>query len=275
MKNELSKEQLKSYRKDGFIIIEDFLNPSELKNWKSKIDTALEERKGQKFSHSKLVTGEDDGINDSADYFGKVFDQIINLWQTNDDVKELILDKRIGKMATDLAEVDGIRVWHDQSLVKQPWANATAWHLDTPFWSFSHREALSIWIALEDVTIQNGCLYFMPGSNHDTKFDKPGIAASMGDIFDKYSKYKNVEPVASVIKAGSCSFHNGLNIHAAGPNMTNGTRRAMTCAFMPDGSTFNGNKNVLPQEYFETLKVGDVLDNDTHNPMVYHKSWDK
>ena len=275
MKNELTKEQISSYRENGFIIIDDFLNPDELATWKKSIDSALKDREGRKFSHSEVKTGESDGINDSADYFGKVFDQIINLWQSDDKVKEIILDKRIGKMATELAQVDGIRVWHDQSLVKQPWANSTAWHLDTPFWSFAHREALSIWVALEDVTVQNGCLYFMPGSEKITQFDEPGIGASMGDIFNDYPQFKNTTPVASVIKAGSCSFHNGLNIHAAGPNMTTSARKAFTCAFMPDGSTFNGNKNVLPQEYFETLKVGDVLDSEKHNPLMYHKSWDK
>lgn len=274
MNSNLSKEQIQSYRKNGFLIIDDFLNPEEVKYWKKTIDKAVADRNGTKFPHSKIKSGESDGINDNADYFGKVFTQIINLWMTDDNVKELILDPRIGKMATQLAQVDGIRVWHDQSLIKQPWANATAWHLDTPFWSFSHREALSIWIALEDVTLQNGCLYFMPESNHDTDFIEPGIGANMGDIFDTYPKYKNVEPVASVIKAGSCSFHNGLNIHAAGVNMTPHTRNAMTCAFMPDGSTFNGKQNVLPDDYFKTLKIGDVLNNESQNPLIYHKNWD-
>ncbi len=275
MNNELTKEQIESYRSNGFLIIEDFLDSKELATWKTSIDSAIEDRKGRKFPHSDIKTGESDGINDSADYFGKVFDQIINLWQTNDKIKEIILDERIGKMASDLSQVDGIRVWHDQSLVKQPWANSTAWHLDSPFWSFSHREALSIWVALEDVTVQNGCLYFMAGSEKETQFDEPGIGANMGDIFNDYPQFKNTSPVPSVIKAGSCSFHNGLNIHAAGPNMTNNTRKAFTCAFMPDGSTFNGKKNVLPTEYFETLKVGDVLNNEEQNPLIYHVNMKK
>ncbi len=274
MNHNLSQEQITSYRKNGFLIVNDFLDSEEVKHWKKTIDKAVADRKGTKFPHSEVKSGEDDGINDNADYFGKVFTQIINLWMTDANVKELILDERIGKMATDLAQVDGIRVWHDQSLIKQPWANATAWHLDTPFWSFSHREALSIWIALEDVTLQNGCLYFMPESNHDTGFIEPGIGANMGDIFDTYPKYRNIEPVPSVIKAGSCSFHNGLNIHAAGVNMTPHTRNAMTCAFMPDGSTFNGKQNVLPDTYFKTLKIGDVLDNEEQNPLIYHKDRD-
>ncbi len=271
MNHNLSQEQIASYRKNGFLIIDDFLTSEEVNHWKTTIDKAIANRKGTKFPHSKVKSGEDDGINDNADYFGKVFTQIINLWMTDENVKELMLDKRIGKMAADLAQVDGIRVWHDQSLVKQPWGNPTAWHLDTPFWSFSHREALSIWIALEDVTLQNGCLYFMPESNQDTGFIEPGIGANMGDIFNTYSKYGTKEPVPSIIKAGSCSFHNGLTIHAAGVNMTQNTRSAMTCAFMPDGSTFNGKQNVLPDDYFKSLKIGDLLNNEVLNPLIYHK----
>ena len=114
----------------------------------------------------------------------------------------------------------------------------------------------------------------MPESNHDTDFIEPGIGANMGDIFDTYPKYKNIEPVASVIKAGSCSFHNGMCLHAAGGNMTTKSRKAMTCAFMPDGSTFNGKQNVLPDDYFATLKEGDLLNNEAQNPLIWHRSWE-
>ena len=274
MRNNLSSEQITYYRKNGFIVIEDFLSKEELNQWRETLSDALKERKGRKFPHSEIKTGEDDGINTDATYFGNVFDQVINLWMTHEGMKELILDQRIGKMAAQLANVNGIRVWHDQALVKRPWANPTSWHIDTPFWSFSHREALSIWVALDDVTVQNGCLYFMPGSQFETGFDEPKIGMNMGEIFKKYPQYADRNPYVSVMKAGSCSFHNGLNIHAAGPNMTRGFRRAMTCAFMPDGSTFNGKKNVLPDDYFNSLNIGDLLDNENQNPLIYHKKFD-
>ncbi len=274
MQANLTQEQIDFYRQNGFVVVENFLDQEEVRHWSQAIERAMDAREGRKFPHSEIKTGQDDGINANADYFGKVFDQIINLWMTDEEVKSLILDRRIGKMAAQLAQVDGIRVWHDQALFKRPWANPTSWHLDTPFWSFSHREALSIWIALDDVTIQNGCLFFMPGSNHDTQFDEPKIGMNMGEIFEQYPKYYSREPFAAELKAGSCTFHNGLNIHAAGPNMTTGMRRAMTCAFMPDGATFNGKQNVLPDEYFHSLKVGDVLDNEAQNPLIYHKNMD-
>ena len=41
----------------------------------------------------------------------------------------------------------------------------------------------------------------------------------------------------------------------------------MVCAYMPDGCTFNGIKNILPDAYLETTAVGDILDDDTINPL--------
>ena len=38
-------------------------------------------------------------------------------------------------------------------------------HLDVPYWSFTSLHAISVWIALDDATLENGCMYFMPGSH--------------------------------------------------------------------------------------------------------------
>jgi ectoine hydroxylase-related dioxygenase (phytanoyl-CoA dioxygenase family) len=269
---QLTQEQIQSYQENGFIVIEDFLSPDELEEWRSAVTEAVTQRNGQKIPGKEVKVGEDDGINEDADYFGKVFDQLLNLWQTNDRVKDLMLDERIGEMAAKLAGVDGIRIWHDQALIKRPWANPTAWHLDTPFWSFSDRKALSIWVALDDATLENGCLYFIPGSHKITNFKNSGIGKNMDGIFEVYPQCATMKSVSAKMKAGSCSFHNGLTIHGAGANMTNGFRRAMTCAYMPEGNTFNGQANILPEEYLHALKIGDPLNNDVQNPLIYHAS---
>jgi len=267
----LTSDQIRSYQENGFIVIEDFLSPDELETWRAVVMAAVNERAGLKMPGKELKTGEDDGINDDTEYFGKVFDQLINLWQTNEGVKKLMLDPRIGQMAARLAGVDGIRIWHDQALFKRPWANPTAWHLDTPFWSFTDRKALSIWVALDDATLENGCLYFIPGSFHTTRFDNSGIGKNMDGIFSVYPQLAKVSSVAAPMKAGSCSFHNGLTIHGAGANMSSGHRRAMTCAYMPDGNVYNGQPNVLPDTYVKQLKIGDPLNNDAQNPLIYQK----
>jgi len=271
MNHELTKEQIQFFQTNGYIVIDDFLSPDELEHWRKAVGTAVKERAGQKMPGKESKTGEDDGINDDAAYFGKVFDQLLNLWQTNDDVKGIMTDPRIGQMAAQLAGVDAIRIWHDQALFKRPWANPTSWHLDTPFWSFSDRKALSIWVALDDATLENGCLYFIPGSFHETTFENKGIGKNMDGIFEVYPQFATVKSVSAPMKAGSCSFHNGLTIHGAGANMTPGYRRAMTCAYMPDGNVFNGIPNILPEPYLSSLKPGDALNNDEQNPVIYRK----
>lgn len=271
MQSEITKEQISFYNENGYVIIEDFLNPEELETWRSSVTEALIERNGQKMPGKSIIVGEDDGINKDADYFNNVFDQLLNLWQTNDKVKQLMLDDRIGKMASDLSGADGIRIWHDQALIKKPWANPTSWHLDTPFWSFSDRRALSIWVALDDATLENGCLFFIPGTHKETTFENPGIGKNMGAIFNFYPQFKKNRSVAAPMKAGSCSFHNGLTVHGAHANMTPGFRRAMTCAYMPDGNTYNGEPNILPDSYLKKIKPGDLLNDDAQNPLIYKR----
>jgi len=269
MKHQLTTEQIESYRSSGFLVIENFLSGDELEHWRKTVTTAVKERGGIKIPGKEIKVGEADGINEDADYFGKVFDQLINLWQTDKGAREIMLDERLGKMAAQLAGVDGIRIWHDQALIKRPWANPTAWHLDTPFWSFSDRNAISIWVALDNATLENGCLFFIPGSHKQTNFDKITIGRNMDGIFDVYPQLKNTMPIAAPMKAGSCSFHNGLTVHGANANMTSGFRRAMTCAYMPDGNVYNGEPNILPDAYVGKLKIGDSLNNNELNPLIY------
>ncbi|GAB3431408.1 phytanoyl-CoA dioxygenase family protein [Niabella aquatica] len=269
MNTNLTPAQIEKYQQDGFLVIDDFLNNEELEFWREAVTEAVENRNGRKMPSREAKVGEEDGINDDSDYFGKVFDQLLNLWQTNEKVKQIMLDERIGEMAAKLAGWEGTRIWHDQALIKKPWANPTAWHLDTPFWSFSDRRALSIWVALDDATLENGCLYFIPGSFQKTTFDNLGIGKNMDAVFDMYPDFRKVNAVAAPMKAGSCSFHNGLTIHGAGPNMTSGFRRAMTCAYMPDGATFNGTQNILSNEQVAALKVGDSLNDDAQTPLIY------
>ncbi|HXI01043.1 MAG TPA: phytanoyl-CoA dioxygenase family protein [Sphingobacteriaceae bacterium] len=269
MKNELTPDQISKYQSDGFVVIENFLSADEIETWRTALDEALEKRNGNKMPDRKEVFGKGDDAD--KDYFENVFDQLINLWQDNEKMRNVMLDERIGKMAAQLADVDGIRIWHDPALIKKPWANPTSFHLDTPYWSFSDRKALSIWVALDDATYENGCLFFIPGSHKTTKLEIAGIGKNMSSIFTAYPEFLKTKAVPALMKAGTCSFHNGLTIHGAHANMTPGFRRAMTCAHMPDGNTYNGSQNILTDEQCAKLKVGDLLNDDLQTPLIYSK----
>jgi ectoine hydroxylase-related dioxygenase (phytanoyl-CoA dioxygenase family) len=264
MKTDLTPDQIAFYHENGFLVIPDFLTAEELAAWRQSVDEAVACREDRRLAKSDERSGDS--------YYDNVFIQRVNLWQDNEGMRQLMIDARLGKLATELAGVDGIRIWHDQALIKQPWGNPTGWHLDNPYWSFSSHDAISIWVALDDATLENGCLYFIPGSHKTATYDNVGIGQNIGDLFRAYPAWGKQKAVAAPMKAGSCSFHNGLTAHGAGANMTPGYRRAMTCAYMPDGSTFNGQQNILTDEQISRLKLGDVLDDNAQNPLIYHMS---
>ena len=265
MKKALTADQIAQYNQDGYLILHEFLDSQELEIWRKSVDSAVENRANMKLPDREWV-GE---LKDDEKYYETVFVQRLNLWMDNPAVKELILDPRIGKAAAELAGVEGVRCWHDQALYKPAWGNPTAFHLDVPFWPFTTRSAISIWVALDDVDEQNGCLYFMPGSHLETSFENPGITADMASIFKFYPQLKGREVVPALMKAGDVSFHNGLTVHGAGANMTPRMRRAMTCAFMPEKSTFNGQQNILSNAQFAKLRIGDLLNDDQQNPLLW------
>ncbi len=267
MRTSLSPDQIESYRRDGFIMIEDFLSPRELTELRLAVDTAVAQL------GDSLICDEERQDMKRDGYYARIFTQRINLHRINETIKRFFLAPDLGRMMAALEGVDGYRVWHDQALIKEPWGNPTAWHLDNPYWSFHSRHAISIWVALDDATMQNGCLYFMPGTHSEAVHERNvGITQELDDLFNKNPEWRDRQPVPAPMRAGSCSFHNGLTAHGAGANMSPGRRRAMTCAYMPVGSTFNGITNILPPSYMESLKIGDILDNEKQNPLVWQES---
>ncbi len=263
MKTELSQEQIDGYRKDGFVVIDRFLDADELAHWRRCTEEAIRIRvEKTPYLHNQ-------GAPD--DFYAQVFLQALKLAEVHDGMHDIMHDPRLGKLAANLAGVDGIRIWHDQALIKPQFGNPTGWHLDNPFWSFSSKDAISIWVALDDATLANGCLWYLPGTHKQGRFEVTDIGVNQRDLFKQYPEWLEIESVATPFSAGSAVFHNGLTAHGAGANMTSRPRRAMTCAYMPDGCTFNGRRNVLPQAYHDSLKIGDVLDDNDAVPLIYRK----
>ena len=263
MKDQVTPEQVRSYQDNGFLVIENFLDAEETAHWSRTTDEAVAQR----------LASTSSGLNNQGnpdDYYAQVFTQCLKLADSHAGMRSLMLDPRLGRVAATLAGVDGIRIWHDQALFKPPFGNPTGWHLDNPYWSFTSRDSLSIWVALDDVTRDNGCLYYVPGTHKTATWQNTGIGKNQGDLFKVYPQWREIGTVGGPCPAGSAVFHNGLCAHGAGANMTNKPRRAMTCAYMPDGSVFNGTRNILPEDYFQTLTVGDVLNDDVVNPLVWH-----
>lgn len=263
MQTEVSAQQVEQYQQQGFIVIENFLDAAELEHWRAVTEAAM-----------RVRLDDAAGLSNQADpetFYAQVFTQCLRLADIHAGMAELIFDERLGRLAGALAGVDGIRIWHDQALVKPPYGNHTAFHFDNPFWSFSSPDAISLWVALDEATLANGCLWYLPGTHREASYEAVDIDQNLGGLFKAYPAWRKLKAVAAPCPAGSAVFHNGLIAHGAGVNMTPKHRRAMTCAYMPDGSTFNGKKNILTDEYYNSLKLGDVLNNDDINRLIWRR----
>ena len=263
MNTQLTSDQIVFYRKNGFLIIDDFLASSELSLWQNAVDEAVAQHVNRPDTHHNQ-RGEDG-------YYKNVFVQCVNLWKTSEQIKQLILAPQLGKLAADLAGTSGVRLYHDHAMIKQPWANPTNFHVDNPYDPFYSHQAIMFWVALDDTTVQNGCLYFLPGTHKMSHFEVGGSLgqAGIGELFREYPQWSEIEPYAAEMKAGAGVFISGMTAHAAGPNMTTHPRRAFAMLFMPEDATFNGKKSALPDEVFARLKVGDVLADDAHLPLIF------
>jgi ectoine hydroxylase-related dioxygenase (phytanoyl-CoA dioxygenase family) len=111
-----------------------------------------------------------------------------------------------------------------------------AWHQDEHYIATRDRSLCGAWIALDDATIENGCLWMHPGSqgagvlypvrpHGDDRFD------SADEVFDHPYEREGGVPVE--IKAGGVAFFNGYVLHRSLPNRaTSGFRRALVTHYM-------------------------------------------
>lgn len=226
----ITEDQIQFYEENGFIKLENVLILDEVEELRSAIRLAVEDqsRKGTVASASQ-----------DAEY-RKVFLQMVNLWESYPQIRKYVFNKRVAEIARRLSRSEHVRLWHDHALIKEPKdSKPTAWHQDLPYWPMKQTTALSCWMALDDVTVENGCMHFIPGSHKFGRLN-PVDLINPQDLFNLVpgAEEKKFDPVAVPLKAGSCTFHNGLTFHYAGPNKTDRPRRAMVTIYMPAGITY-------------------------------------
>lgn len=261
MQTELSATDIDSYREQGFLVIEELLNEEELGTWREAVGNAVVDHE---------LSGRDLDPTQS-DYYDRVFLQRVNLWKSNEAVRDLVIDERLGRLAANLAGVQKIRLYHDHALIKKPWANPTNWHADNPDDPYRSPEATMLWVALDNATTQNGCLLFLPGTHRRDDFDSAGPLdeANIGGFIEAHPGLAEVEPVTAEVSAGAGIFINGMVAHAAGANMTSQPRRAFAMLFIPGECHYSGHPGALPEKLVARLKKGDVLNDEEELPLLY------
>ena len=242
----------KSFNEDGFVVVRDLFDSSEIKFYREVIKEAIKERKH--FDERVL--------KDRSEY-EQSFTQCQNLWEDYVDIRKLTFDQRVCKIASKLLDTEAIRLWHDQALVKESGGRETDPHHDQPYWPIKETKTITAWIPLCDIDETNGQLGFYSGS-HKIK-DKKFINIFSGKVDENnFLETANVSPDQisyQVMKEGDVSFHHGLTFHRAKSNISNYDRIVHTAIFFADGCTRGDDKFHFSVDR-SNIKVGEKIDSD-------------
>jgi phytanoyl-CoA hydroxylase len=118
--------------------------------------------------------------------------------------------------------------------LKPPGLQGQAWHQDERFIPTRDRSLVGAWIALDDATIDNGCLWVIPGS-HRTGVIHPSRDHGRPDEFDPTDEsygFDDGTAIAVEVAAGDVVFFNGYLLHRSMRNRCSGTRRALVNHYM-------------------------------------------
>lgn len=222
---ELTDEQLDHYREHGFTHVDRITTDEEVE-W-------LRDRFAEVFDPSNENRGYFDAsrpIGSTAEQAGPpVLPQAIMPEGRMPELLQSVAHrnaKRIGAQLLQVAEAD-LESW--THMIDKPPRNGhdTPWHQDEAFWELNlGYHACAVWIALDDVDVDNGCMQFLPGSHtggirtHRHLYDDPMVSALVIDDVDA----SLAVPVP--LKAGGATFHSQTTMHRTGPNLTDRRRRA-------------------------------------------------
>jgi hypothetical protein len=136
-----------------------------------------------------------------------------------------------------------IILWGSQVFCKPPVVGREVpWHQDGQYWPIKPLATCSVWMALDDVDTENGCMRYIPGSHASGSLyahrvsDRPGIVLNQElepDAFDEARARDDV------LKAGQFSLHDVYLIHGSRPNRSPRRRAGFVIRYMPATSVFD------------------------------------
>lgn len=237
----LTEEQIAFYHDNGFLAL-DYLTTTDEVAWMRGIyDRLFASRAGR-------------DVGDQFDLAG-----------TDEEGKEAVLPQILGpvKYAPELAEglfrVNALHICKqllgpettmggDHAILKPARIGSeTPWHQDEAYWDEEYlHNSVSIWMPLQEATIENGCMWFMPGTHKlDVRPHRPLGNDPRIHALEMVEDVDMAKAVACPIPAGGCTIHHCRTFHYTGPNRSDGDRRAFIM-----GCGVPGQKLETPRDHY-------------------------
>jgi ectoine hydroxylase-related dioxygenase (phytanoyl-CoA dioxygenase family) len=216
----LTREHIARFERDGFIKLKQVVSPEALAHFGAEITRLTMALNTQSKPLAERST------------YDRAFLQVMNLWEHSALVRDFVLGRRLGRIAAELLRVSGVRLYHDQSLYKEPGGGITPAHADQYYWPLASDRTVTAWIPLQPVPDDMGPLGFWARSQ-SVEFGRDlGISDESDDKINANMARHGLAFDSGPFDLGEVSFHLGWTFHKAGANLSQQPRSVMTVIYM-------------------------------------------
>ncbi|MFD0716626.1 phytanoyl-CoA dioxygenase family protein [Paenibacillus sp. GCM10027626] len=236
----LSAEQKHFFAENGYLVVPDLLSPDQLAELKTMVDRVLDgsvkPERGRPDGDFMLQL--EPGVKDRADIPRK--DKIrvaFHLCHTHSYFWNHAARPEIVDVIESLLGPQ-IRLYTDQLFVKPAnHGSEVPFHQDHAYWTqVQPYNMISCWLALDDATVENGCVHMLPGTHKQLLPHREFEGTQKYGLLEEDVELAGEVPVE--IKAGGAMFHHSLTVHRSFPNRSDKGRRGLVSIYMPADLTF-------------------------------------
>ena len=216
----VSGYQIACFQRDGFVRLKNVFDAETLAHYGREITKLTIDLNTQALLLEDRTTYE------------KAFLQVPNLWEHSEIAREFTMGRRLAGIASALLQVEGVRLYHDQSLYKEPGGGITPAHADQYYWPLDSDRTVTAWVPLQPVPKDMGPLDFFAGSHH-VEFGRDLDISDQSECeITREMEARGLAVVSAPFDLGEVSFHLGWTFHRAGENRSNRPRSVMTVIYM-------------------------------------------
>jgi non-haem Fe2+, alpha-ketoglutarate-dependent halogenase len=150
-------------------------------------------------------------------------------------VYDLLTHPRIVGRVRDLLGDDVIG-WGSHFFCKMPGdGKRVSWHQDASYWPLTPSKVVTMWLAIDDASVENACMRYIPGSHRLGHLTYTLTEEDDANVLNQTVENAELlgEPVNVELKAGEASMHSDLLLHGSEANTSARRRCGLTLRYCP------------------------------------------
>jgi len=231
----LSDAQFEQYQEDGYVVVEDCLDGATVEAVTDRIDSYVRNNREESQFERMLEPDAEDAALGDAEPVRKF--EGIGMVREDDVFAELVNDEAIVNVVEQL-QGPNLSLLRSAAMLKPPQVGSEKkFHQDAAYYPIHPMDHVTVWIALDQSTTENGCMQVVPGGHTDGLLGHEAIEYDT-DITIAEADYGPEDAVALPMEPGDVLFQHCLLPHYTASNETDDWRRAYIASYMRNRSRF-------------------------------------